>query len=170
MTQFPIARRATAGTATALLLLTVLAACGNSDTASSGPTSTGSAPPAPVGTAPSAGAASGTVSATDQSGDGTSLTITSVDLKGVSGGWIAVHMDLGGKPGPVVGVVAVPEGASSNVKVMLDKKVATGAYWPMLHVDDHIIGRYEFPKTPGADLPVMSGSGIVMKKITLTVT
>ena len=59
---------------------------------------------------------------------------------------------------------------TSAIKVTLDRKVGTGAYWPMLHVDDHTIGTYEFPKTAGADLPVKSGSDIVMKKITLTVS
>lgn len=83
---------------------------------------------------------------------------------------MAVHTDLDGKPGPVVGVAQVKKGATTDLEVSLDKKVTTGAYWPMLHVDDHTLGTYEFPTTPGADLPVKSGTDIVMKKITLTVT
>ncbi len=63
----------------------------------------------------------------------------------------------------------IKKGATTDLKVTLDKKVTTGAYWPMLHVDDHTLGTYEFPKTAGADLPVKSGADIVMKKITLTV-
>ncbi len=157
-------RRVGTGAAGALLLVTALAACGSSDTA--GSTSGTSAPAA---TTAGGAAASGTLTAADQSGDGTTLTVASVDLQGVDGGWIAVHSDLGGKPGPVVGTVKVPKGSSADVKVTLDSKVATGSYWPMLHVDDHTVGTYEFPKVAGADLPVKSGADIVMKKITLTV-
>jgi len=166
----------------AVLLLTGLAACGGSDTASStlsttaSSSSSASSPAASSPTASSSSAtgsgatATGSLTAADQAGDGTTLTVASVDLNGIDGGWVAVHSDLGGKPGPVVGVVQVKKGATNDVKVALDKKVATGAYWPMLHVDDSTIGTYEFPKTPGADLPVKSGSDIVMKKVTLTVT
>ena len=81
-------------------------------------------------------------------------------------GFIAIHSDLDGKPGPVVGHVAIPKGASSDVTVTLDKKGATGAYWPMLHIDAGQPGVCEFP---GPDVPVKSGADVVMKKITLTV-
>jgi len=171
MTQLPTrTTRTFAGAAGALVLLASLAACGSSNTASPTPattTSSSSAASTPATSTP--GIASGTLSAADQSGDGTTLTVANVDLKGVDGGWVAVHTDLAGKPGPVVGVVQVKKGTTTDLKVTLDHKVATGAYWPMLHVDDHTLGTYEFPKTPGADLPVKSGSDIVMKKIMLTV-
>ena len=164
--------RTVIGTAGAAALLLGLAACGSSTTATT-PTPTPSSPTtsAPASSTASAGTAiaTGTLSAVDQTGDGTTLTVANVDLRGVDAGWIAVHSDLAGKPGPVVGEVQVKKGDTPNVKVTLDNKVATGAYWPMLHVDDHAVGTYEFPKVPGADLPVKSGSDIVMQKITLTV-
>lgn len=166
--------RTAAGTAGAAVLLLGLAACGSSSTTSTPATSTpgSSTTSASAGSSASTGTAmaTGTLSAVDQTGDGTTLTVANVDLRGVDAGWVAVHMDLGGKPGPVVGQVQVKKGDTPNVKVTLDKKVATGAYWPMLHVDDHTIGTYEFPKVPGADLPVKSGSDIVMQKMTLTVS
>lgn len=170
MTQPPVPARSlmrfTIGIAGALLLVTSLAACGSSNKAS---TTSGNSPA--YSSPPTSGPiASGTLSAADQSGDGTTLTVADVNLQGVDGGWIAVHTDLGGKPGPVVGVIHITKGVTSAIKVTLDRKVGTGAYWPMLHVDDHTIGTYEFPKTAGADLPVKSGSDIVMKKITLTVS
>jgi hypothetical protein len=93
------------------------------------------------------------------------LTVKSVTINGAAG-FIAIHQDADGAPGPVVGHVAIPEGDSSNVVVKLDSKVATGAFWPMLHLDAGTKGTYEFP---GPDGPVKSGSDIVMKKITLTV-
>lgn len=166
--------RTVIGTAGAAVLLLGLAACGSgSSSSSSTATPAPSSPPTSASASSSASAstaiATGTLSAVDQTGDGTTLTVANVDLRGVDAGWIAVHSDLAGKPGPVVGQVQVKKGATPNVKVTLDKKVATGAFWPMLHVDDHAVGTYEFPKVPGADLPVKSGSDIVMQKITLTV-
>lgn len=162
--------RTYASAAGALVLLASLAGCGSNNTASPTPATTPSSTAA--SSAPAAGAAataSGTLSAADQSGDGTTLSVAAVTLEGVDGGWVAVHTDLNGKPGPVVGVVQVKKGTTTNLKVALDKKVTTGAYWPMLHVDDHTVGTYEFPQVPGADLPVKSGTEIVMKRITLTV-
>jgi hypothetical protein len=60
-------------------------------------------------------------------------------------------------------------GISSNVTLPTPGGIPTGAYWPMLHVDDHVIGTYEFPPVAGADLPVKANGAIVMKKITITV-
>ena len=93
-----------------------------------------------------------------------------VDLKGIDQGFIGVHMDLDGKPGPVVGVAQVEKGTTEDLVVRFDEPVASGAFWPMLHVDDHAIGTYEFPEVAGADLPVKDGEQVVMKKITLTVS
>ena len=52
----------------------------------------------------------------------------------------------------------------------LDKPVRSGAFWPMLPVDDHTIGTYEFPEVPGADVPVKTGDEVVMQKIKLMVS
>ena len=135
----------------------VLGAC-SSDSKSS----PASAAPA---ASPAASTVSGSLDAGDQSGDGKTITIKAVNITG-STGFIAIHADLSGKPGPVVGHVAIPAGDSSNVVVTLDKASPTGAYWPMLHLDAGTIGTYEFP---GPDVPVKSGADIVMKKITVTV-
>ena len=124
------------------------------------------ATPAPVPAAAAAANVSGSLDAADQSSDGKTITVKTVNIKGASG-FIAIHADLSGKPGPVVGHAAIPEGDSSNVVVTLDAPVATGAFWPMLHLDAGKIGTYEFP---GPDVPVKSGSDIVMKKIALTVS
>lgn len=116
--------------------------------------------------------ASGTVSAEGQTGDGTTLSVASVELDGVDQGFIGVHMDLDGKPGPVVGVAQVKKGLTDKLVVRFDKPVTSGSFWPMLHVDDSTLGTlgtYDFPKVKGADLPVKDGEKIVMKKITLTV-
>lgn len=158
----------------------VLTACGGTSTGSTAASGSSTAAPASGtvggaadggssgGTAPGA-AASGSLSAADQTSDGTSVRVAAVALTGTQHGWVAVHMDLGGKPGPVVGEVAVNGGTAANVVVPLAKKISTGAFWPMLHVDDHVVGTYEFPQVAGADLPVKADGMVVMKKITVTV-
>ena len=143
----------------------VLAACGSDDnsssttvatptTAAAGATPTtaaaGSATTAAAGgsaTTAAAGAeVTGSLDAADQTSDGTELTVKSVTINGAAGFIAAVTFGDG--------------------DVKLDSKVATGAFWPMLHLDAGTKGTYEFP---GPDGPVKSGADIVMKKITLTV-
>ncbi len=68
-------------------------------------------------------------------------------------GWIVIHTDNGGKPGPVVGYAAVREGENLNVVVAIDAKKAGSVLYAMLHTDAGTVGAYEFP---GADVPVMS--------------
>ena len=132
------------------------------------PSPSGSMAPSEAAAAPAA--ATGTMSAMDQSSDGKSVVVAAVDLKaGSNGGWIALHSDVNGKPGPVKYWVAVPAGASSNVKIPTPDGIASGAFWPMLHVDDHTVGTYEFPKVAGADLPAMATGAPVMMKIMVTV-
>ncbi len=151
--------RRSAAVISSLFLAFVLAACGSDDESSTA---------APAND--SSTAVTGTVEAADQDSDGTSLTVSSVSLDGVEQGWIAVHSDVDGKPGPVVGTVQVEQGESSDVVVEFDDVVTTGDYWPMLHVDDGEIGSYEFPDVEGVDLPVLDGEMPVMQKLTLTVS
>lgn len=153
-----------------LALLASLTACGSSSASkSAAPAATAPTAPASTAAAVPAAAVTGTIEATDQKGTGKTLMVSAVDLEGIDGGWIAIHKDLNGKPGPIAGLVHITKGKHTNVAVPFTATATTGAYWPMLHVDDHTIGAYEFPKVPGADLPVKSGSDIVMKKITVAV-
>ncbi len=118
---------------------------------------------------PAMSAAAGTLTAVSQTSTGRTVTVADVTLAGAAQGWVAVHIDVAGKPGPVVGEAQVKKGDNKNIVIHFAKAVKTGAFWPMLHVDDHRIGVYQFPTVKGADLPVIAGSAIVMKKITLTV-
>ena len=120
---------------------------------------------AAAGTTTAAATVTGSLAAVDQTSDGKTITVKAVNIKGAKG-FIAVHADVSGAPGPVVGHVAIPEGDSSNVVVKLDSTVASGSYWPMLHLDAGTIGTYEFP---GPDGPVKDSAGIVMKQIKVTV-
>ncbi len=168
-----------------------ISACGTSSTPAAAPTTPAAAPSTSSGSGPGSGygsaptsaapssaapsaaavpAATGTLSAVDQTSNGKSVMVASVDLQaGGKGGWVALHADLNGKPGPVKYEVAVPAGASTNVTIPTPGGIPTGGYWPMLHVDDHTVGTYEFPQVPGADLPAMANGMVVMKKITVTV-
>ena len=93
-------------------------------------------------------------------------TIIVAEVHATQDGWIAVHIDQGGKPGPVIGHAAVPKGKTSNLAVKLEQDVPVGGkLWPMLHIDAGKIGTYEFP---GPDAPVVVGGNIVMKQITVT--
>ncbi len=150
--------------------LATLTACGASTTTPAAAPSSAAAAPSSSAAAAAPAAATGTLDAADQSGDGKSVKIASVSIDaGGKGGWVALHMDKDGKPGPVKYFVQVPAGSSSDVVIPTPGGITTGAYWPMLHVDDSVIGTYEFPQTAGADLPAKADGMIVMKKITVTV-
>jgi len=119
----------------------------------------------PSGAGDPAPMVTGTLSASDQSSDGMTIKVAKVFISGVPG-WIVVHSDLDGRPGPVVGKKAIPIGESTNVVITLDQAVTTGVFWPMLHVDAGTVGTYE----PEADVPLTDGHfAPIMKKVMLTV-
>ena len=178
--------RATLTAASLAAAVVGLSACGSSSStppaaapASSSAASSSSATSSSASKSPSTSAtpstsapaaASGTLDAANQSSDGKSVVVASVNIDAAGkGGWIALHTDVSGKPGPVKYFVAVPAGASTKVVIPTPEGIPSGDYWPMLHVDDHAIGTYEFPQVAGADLPAMAGGKVVMKKITVTV-
>lgn len=106
--------------------------------------------------APTAGKPS--VSAGDQAiVDGT-VTIDSATMTG-GRGWVTIHAEADGAPGPVIGQTAIPEGTSTNVVVNIDAAQATSKLFAMLHVDAGVVGAYEFP---GPDAPLKDGDAIVM--------
>jgi len=75
------------------------------------------------------------------------------------GGWIVIHIDAGGAPGPVIGYSQVGPGLSLDVPVTIDLAQATPVLFAMLHLDAGQPGVYEFP---GDDGPVLSGDAVVM--------
>ena len=116
--------------------------------------------------APAAGAAprqqaADSVDAADQAISNGTLIVAEVNAS--QDGWIAVHIDQGGKPGPVIGHAAAPKGKTTNLAVKLEQDVPVGgSVWPMLHIDAGKIGTYEFP---GPDAPVVVDNNIVMKQV-----
>ncbi len=50
-------------------------------------------------------------------------------------GWVVIHADADGAPGPVIGYSPLPAGINANVKVEIDPKAATSVLYAMLHED-----------------------------------
>lgn len=90
---------------------------------------------------------------------GTILRADSVLSEGA--GWLVVHADADGAPGPVAGLAPVEAGTNAPVLVELDPEVATPVLWPMLHVDDGVMGEYEFGAVEGADGPVFVNDAVL---------
>jgi hypothetical protein len=104
------------------------------------------------------------VTASDQTSDGSTVTVDSVTA--TVDGWMVIHADADGAPGPVLGQTAVMAGVTDNVVVALEPALeADSSLWAMLHVDEGTVGVYEFP---GADVPVKNGDAIVMAPFMVT--
>jgi len=84
--------------------------------------------------------------------DDNTVTIPSVTTQ--QDGWVAIHTDADGAPGPVIGAAQVAAGTTSDVVVELEGD-ATDTLWPMLHLDTGEAGVYEFGTVEGADAPVI---------------
>ncbi|MGD8791914.1 MAG: hypothetical protein PVF47_05125, partial [Anaerolineae bacterium] len=74
-------------------------------------------------------------------------------------GWLVVHAQANGGPGPVVGYSPVSDGVNNNVSVRLDLNMATTTLYAMLHTDAGQVGTWEFPG--GDDAPVRVGEQVV---------
>lgn len=78
-------------------------------------------------------------------------------------GWLVIHADDGGRPGPVIGATALAAGLNRNVVVTIDDLDMVGTQvFPMLHYDTGVIGEYEFGTVEGADLPVRFAEAVVV--------
>jgi len=90
----------------------------------------------------------------------------SVDMVYSSGlGWIVIHADDNGSPGPVIGYAAVQDGETLDVMVEVDEDAATQTLFAMLHTDAGQEGTYEFP---GDDAPVSVDGNIVVMPFSVT--
>ena len=79
------------------------------------------------------------------------VSITRIDSEGP--GFVAIHADMNGQPGHVVGVAPIAEGGTDNLAVMIDGAMATPVLHAMLHVDDNTPGVFEYELNPAADMP-----------------
>ena len=97
-----------------------------------------------------------------QDSDGTTIVVASIDLP--APGFIAVHGDGGGSPGPVIGHSGLlPAGTSTDVSVTLDQPLdADATVYPMVHIDMNANGVYEFaPPDVTTDGPGLTADGDV---------
>ncbi len=140
-----------------LLLTLLLAAC-----SSASPTDTSI--PVPTDTPAPEVAVTPAVAVEDQELMGNQVTIAQVVSNGA--GWIVIHADQDGKPGPVLGYSPVADGENNGVAVSLDLTGLTGTLHAMLHTDAGQMGTYEFP---GDDVPVKQGEAILMSPFKLEV-
>lgn len=80
-------------------------------------------------------------------------------------GWLVVHADNNGAPGPVLGHTAVADGENTNVVVELAAEGRTETLYAMLHTDAGTVGTYEFP---GPDTPVSVDGAVVTPAFQVT--
>jgi hypothetical protein len=87
---------------------------------------------------------------------GNAVTIDSVTL--TEPGFIAIHTDQSGKPGPVIGNSdLLPAGTFTGTSVKLTRRSKNGeTLYAMLHTDVNGNGVYEFP---GVDVPTVDSAG-----------
>lgn len=86
-------------------------------------------------------------------------TVTVDLVSGVEPGWIVIHADAEGAPGPVIGFAPIIIGNNANVPVEIDLEGATDTLYAMLHLDLAAAGEYEFP---GDDAPVFDPDGNIV--------
>jgi predicted lipoprotein with Yx(FWY)xxD motif len=145
-------------------LALVVVACGGTDTTE---TTTSEAAATTTSAAPSTTTAGLAISPAEvvfeaQESDGSSIVVASVTLP--SPGFIAVHANADGSPGPIIGHSdLLPEGTSTDVTVVLDTPVeSTDLLFPMAHIDMDENGEYEFaPPDNAVDIPANTADGAV---------
>ncbi len=82
-------------------------------------------------------------------------------------GWMVIHNSTAtGGVGPDIGHAPLLPGVNTNVVVSIDLAQVTPQLWAMLHVDEGLIGVYEFP---GADVPVVFNGQVVQEPFMVTV-
>ncbi|MFV1990837.1 MAG: hypothetical protein ACC652_08885, partial [Acidimicrobiales bacterium] len=102
-----------------------------------------------------------TVSGDAQSSTGATV-VASASLP--AAGFIVIHADLDGAPGPVIGhSELLPAGESTDVVIELDAPLEESAtVWPMAHVDANANGEYDFaPPDVVTDVPAFTAEGNV---------
>ena len=78
-------------------------------------------------------------------------------------GWLAIHSDAEGSP--VIGFTPLKAGLNRNVAVLVDPSSFTDSLLAMLHVDEGLVGEFEFPD---ADLPIIVNGASVAAAFMVT--
>ena len=106
------------------------------------------------------------LAASSQTSDGKTIKIDDATFQGT--GWVAIHSDAGGAPGPVIGVSKMLDsGTTSDLVITLDKPLTASAkVFPMEHLEDNGNTTYDFPN---GDAPAKVGADVVVVGIDITV-
>ena len=67
-------------------------------------------------------------------------TVTSAEVVSDGPGWLVIHSQADGKPGPILGYSPVADGSNTDVTVEVDATIATGILYAMLHTDAGAVG------------------------------
>lgn len=140
-----------------LILALLVVACGPAAEPAVEPTAAPTSAPAPSDTPAAETMITPSVTVADQEIVEDKVTIAQVVSDGP--GWLVVHAQADGKPGPILGYSPVASGANPGVAVAIDASGATETLYAMLHTDAGEIGTWEFPNGP--DAPVMVGGQMV---------
>lgn len=76
-------------------------------------------------------------------------------------GFLAIHNEVDGNSGEIIGFAAVGDGLTRNITVEVDATMLTPNLWPMLHTDDNTLGEFEFGQVEDADAPVIANDQMV---------
>jgi hypothetical protein len=82
--------------------------------------------------------------------------VTVAQVQSTQEGWLVIHANANGSPGPVLGWAHVGPGQNNNVNVVISPTGRTDTMFAMLHVDLGTQHLYEFP---GADVPARDADG-----------
>ncbi len=83
-------------------------------------------------------------------------------------GWVAIHTDNNGQPGPVIATALLHPGANWHVMIEVDPAAAGSRVFPMLHYDTGEVGVYEFGSVEGADNPTFVGGNVIVAPLGIT--
>ena len=110
--------------------------------------------------------ASYSIHAANQTSNGKTVKVPEIYLK--DKGYLTIHADANGAPGPVLGVTEIlSAGEHEDVKVKLTKPLTeTADVWPMIHVEDNNNSTYDFPN---GDQPAQVDGNVVVVKINVKV-
>lgn len=93
-------------------------------------------------------------------------TVTIAEVISVGPGWLVVHAQANGGPGPILGFSTVNAGQNQNVAVEIDAAAATETLYAMLHTDAGVVGTFEFPDGP--DVPATLNGQVITPAFVVT--
>jgi len=151
-----------------LVLAFVLAACGSQSASPNAAPQAAAAEASKADEMPEAPAATITPAVTVSDQELSDGTVTVAEVVSDGQGWIVIHAQADGKPGPILGYSPVVDGKNKDVVVEIDSAGATETLYAMLHTDAGEMGKFEFPN--GTDGPVSVDGKVVTPPFQVTLS